>query len=115
MDLQNVIHNLSTIRGDTIQFGFEIVGYEGDLTSAYFSVKKETTDEEYSFQKSLGDGIEKIDTGKWKVRVSPEDTEDLPTGTYYYDLQIGVPNGNVNNIYTILKGKFNVTYDVTRV
>ncbi len=114
MNFQNVDNNLRTVRGDTVQFAFEIENFTDELASAFFSVKKELTDSNYAFQKSLNDGISLVETGKWKVRIAPEDTENLPTGTYYYDLQIGVANGDKVDIYTILKGKFDIAFDVTR-
>ena len=98
MDFQNVECNLTTIRGDTLQFAFEIENFTDNLASAFFSVKKDVTDENYVFQKSLNDGISLIDTGKWKVKIDPTDTEYVPTGTFYYDLQIGVNNGNAVDI-----------------
>lgn len=114
MNFQNVENNIRTIRGDTAQFAFEIENFTDELASAFFSVKKDVNDANYIFQKSLDDGITLMETGKWKVRIAPEDTENLPTGTYYYDLQIGVTSGDTVDIYTILKGKFDIAYDVTR-
>lgn len=101
--------NLKTIRGDTFAFAIEIEGLEQDLDTCYFSCKKNIDDEEYTFQKSLDDGIEKIETGKYRIRVAPEDTKDKDTGIYYYDLQIGV-NGDV---HTVLRGQLTIEAEIT--
>ena len=49
-------------RGDTLDFKFDVEGAEADLSSAFFSCKKDPNDDEYIFQKSLGDGIVKVST-----------------------------------------------------
>ena len=38
----------------------------------------------------LKSDVEKVETGKYKIRVAPDDTKTIETGNYYYDLQIGV-------------------------
>ena len=102
--------NLSMVRGDTLAFAIEIAGLDQDLDSAFFSCKLDARDNDYVFQKSLGEGISKVETGKYRVRVAPEDTENIEVGTYEYDLQIGA-NGD---IFTVLKGKLKVVMDITR-
>ena len=95
-------------RGDTISFGIEIEGLEQDLDTAFFTCRKNYTDPPI-FQKSLEGGITKQETGKYVVRVAPEDTKDIEPGQYHYDLEIGA-NGDV---YTILKGILEFEQDVT--
>ena len=102
--------NLAMIRGDTYAFGVEIEDLDQDLETAYFSCKNSADDEEYIFQKTLDDGISKVDTGKYRVRIAPEDTVNLSAKSYRYDLQIGV-NGD---IYTVLKGELTIAEDITR-
>lgn len=103
-------YNMSMIRGDTLSFGIEIDGLDQDLESAFFSCKQNYDDDGYVFQKSLADGITKVETGKYIVRVAPTDTKDIQSGKYYYDLEIGVNS----DIFTILKGILTVEPDVTR-
>ena len=110
MAKSNNIINLEMTRGDTKAFAVEIEGLDQDLDTAYLSCKHVAEDNEYVFQKSLGDGISKVETGKYRVRIAPADTENLDLGTYYYDLQIGV-NGD---IFTPMKGKLQLTYDITK-
>ena len=105
--------NLFMVRGDTFRFNLEIEGLEEDLTNAYFSCKKNKDDTAYIFQKSLGDGITKLqdtDTSKiYEVVVAPEDTETVDEGNYFYDLQIEV-NGEV---YTPLLAILKIEKDIT--
>lgn len=106
-------NNLFMVRGDTFRFKLEIEGLETDLSGAYFSCKKNKDDIAYIFQKSLGDGITKLedtDTSKiYEVVVAPEDTENVDEGNYFYDLQIEV-NGD---IFTPLLAILKIEKDVT--
>lgn len=102
--------NISMIRGNTVAFGMEFLDLDQDLDSAYFTVKP-SYDGEIVFQKSLGDGIEKVETGKYRLRIAPEDTEEVTPGMYYYDLVIGVNS----DVYTIITGILDIAYEVTEV
>lgn len=99
---------ITMTRGDTLAFGLEFEGLDQDLETAFFSCRKNHTDD-LAFQKSLGNGIYKVADGQYGVRVAPSDTKYLNPGKYYYDLQIGV-NGDV---FTILKGILELECDVT--
>lgn len=101
--------NLCMVRGDTLAFSFEVEGID-TLDTAYLSCKANADDENYVFQKSLTDGISLVETGKYRVRVAPEDTSNIEVGSYYYDLEIGANS----DIFTILKGILKVEQDVTR-
>lgn len=101
--------NIIMIRGDTVAFGMEIDGLDEDLDFCYFTCKENYTDEANLFQKSLGDGIKKIETGKYSIRIAPEDTKDAEAGMYFYDLTLGV-NGDV---FTVKNGVFCIKWDVT--
>lgn len=105
---------ITMTRGDTLSFGFELLdgneeAFSDDLASAFFTCKQNYTDAENVFQKSLGNGISKIGTGEYVVRVAPEDTADKEAGKYFYDLQIGINS----DIFTILKGVLEIEHDVT--
>ena len=101
--------NMNMIRGDTLAFGFAVEGVT-DIDKAFFSVKNAKDDGEYILQKSLNNGIVKVEDGKYSVRVAPSDTHDLEAGSYYYDLQLGV-NGD---IFTVLYGTLKIEADITR-
>lgn len=103
------MENLKMVRGDTLAFGFEVDGVKG-VDGVYFSVKKTKYDDEYILQKTLSDGVEVVESGKYSVRVAPSDTYNLEVGTYYYDLQIEA-NGDV---FTVLYGTLEIEADITR-
>ena len=112
MEYDNIYMN----RGDTLDFKFDVIGAEADLSSAFFSCKKDPNDDEYIFQKSLGDGIVKVSTAEdgtrtYSVTVDPSDTVDLEYKTYYYDLQIAFSESQV---YTPFKGLLKIDWDITR-
>lgn len=97
------------VRGDTLAFDMKLTDLAATVESIYFSVKRKAKDDEYVFQKSLDDGITETVTNTYRVRVAPEDTADLPAGTYSYDLQLGLGS----DIYTILMGNLTLKQDVT--
>lgn len=97
------------VRGDTLAFDMTLYDVEATVESIYFSCKKCPTDDEYVFQKSLGNGVTCVDTDVYRVRVAPADTASLPAGDYAYDLQLGLGA----DIYTILCGKLVLRQDVT--
>lgn len=106
-------NNMKMVRGDTLSFAIQYSFDEEtiqDLDTCYFSCKKNADDEEYIFQKSLDNGISKVADGQYRIRIAPEDTEDVEIGNYLYDLEIGL-NGDK---FTLLKGILKIDADVTR-
>lgn len=101
--------NLTMVRGDTLSFGIEYDGTTQDLDTAYFTCRNSESSENVIFQKSIGNGIEKVDTGVYIVRVAPSDTKYIEPGTYYYDFQISI-NGDV---FTLLIGALIIEQDAT--
>ena len=102
-------YQINMARGDTLSFGLEFEGLGQNLDSAYFTVKKNALDEEPIFQKSLNDGISKVEDYKYIVRIAPEDTATLDAGQYAFDVQVSA-NGDV---YTIMLGNLILSQDVT--
>ena len=103
--------NITMIMGDTLAFNVEVTDQNGDVItvdSAYFTCKKNVTDSEKAFQKSLGSGIIQSE-GLLTVRVAPEDTRSLDAGQYFYDMEIGVGS----DIYTLMRGTLSIEQDVT--
>lgn len=110
-------NDIRHIRGDTLSHQIFVENLHQDLESIYFTCRDSLNDNsEILFEKSLNDGItymyydEETDTRTYVVRLAPSDTNDLQSGTYYYDEQIEV-NGDV---FTIMKGKFIIEQDATR-
>ena len=99
---------ITMTRGDTMSFGIEIEGLEQDLETAFLTCRKNYYQDPV-FQKSLGSGITKHDTGQYVVRVAPEDTENLEPGKYFYDLELGVNGDKI----TVLKGILEIEQDTT--
>lgn len=104
--------NLEMTRGDTFGFGVSIIDLGTELDSAYFTVKNNYDDDTIIFEKTLDDGIvlDHVENNDYyyKVRIAPEDTENLEPRKYFYDFEISV-NGDR---YTLLKGVLDVEYDV---
>lgn len=101
--------NILLVKGDTYSSTFEINDLNQELDTAIFNVKEGLNNEdEILICKSLEDGIsvvgENNDLSKinYVVRLAPEDTKDLQSGIYYYELKIGVNS----DIFTIMKGEF---------
>lgn len=108
------MENLSMIKGDTFSFTIQIYDLEENLAEAYFSCKKNKSDETYIFQKSIGDGIELEETTdeyiSYRITVAPEDTNTIESGKYYYDLQLTTADGDV---FTPLNAVLTIIEDVT--
>ena len=101
--------NIQMVRGDTLSFGIVFDELNQDLDAAYFTVRSRETDEQI-LQKSIGDGIEKTATNKYRVRVAPSDTANEAPGVYNYDCEITVGD----DVYTILRGTIELLQDETR-
>lgn len=101
--------DLKVVRGDTFSNTIIVEGLGQNLEAIQFTCKSGLNDnDEEIFTKELNDGItlieynEEEDIRKYAIRVAPEDTEDVQSGTYYYDIRIKVNF----DVFTIMKGKF---------
>ena len=111
----SIKRDISMVRGDTLSFGFQITGLEGERPDEiYFSCKEHLEDTSYVFSIQLGAGIEKrsydsqTDTLTYGVRVAPELTENVDFGKYFYDLQLDINE----DILTLMKGKLSIEWEV---
>ena len=108
--------NFEMIRGDTLSFAFAVEFDDAPqkLEKADFTCKTNLDDDDVVFNKELEKGINFVKQDGTKlyyiVRIAPEDTKNLETGMYYYDLQIEL-NGDV---FTLLNGALKIEGDVTR-
>lgn len=91
-------------QGDEFSFTVTFKNLQEDLTTFNMGVKKEYTDETLLVNKSLGNGISKISTGKYRVDFSPEETQALTPDFYVYDLRFTL--GSV--VFTPLYGYLNI-------
>ena len=105
--------NISMIRGDTEaikvscrdESGTDIPLVEGDIV--YFTVKRSTNTEEKILQKIVTEFTE----GVALITIFPEDTRELKTGIYNYDIQLNRANGQVKTI--IPPSTFTINAEVT--
>lgn len=77
----------SVKRGSTFSFIVTFKNLNQDVTTMNFGVKEEYTDESMIINKTIGNGITQIETGKYKVDFSTTDILSLDAGMYVYDLR----------------------------
>ena len=105
---QVVKNNVKMVRGDTGEIELSLTlddgtAVEPDAYSAVFSLKKNIDDIATIMQKTFADG---------KISFSHTDTNNLPYGTYVYDVQVELIEDN--SVHTIGYHSFVVLADVTR-
>ena len=91
-------------QGDEFTFTVTFKNLQEDLTTFVMGVKKEYTDDTMLIQKSLGDGITKISTGKYRIDFSPTETGALTPDFYVYDLRMTIGS----TVFTPLYGYLNI-------
>lgn len=96
----------------------------GDTARLNVSIKNSTLDEDYilaeddmltlTVKKTVKDSdylLQKVLTGSSSFTIDPKDTENLPYGSYKYDVQLTTAAGDV---YTVIEpSSFAITYEVT--
>lgn len=87
-------------QGDQFSFTVTFTNLQEDLTTFELGVKKEYTDTTMLIEKSLGNGITKIDTGKYRIDFTPAETKVLEPNYYVYDLRMTLGS----TVYTPLYG-----------
>ncbi len=95
------------LRGDTAEFDVNITqdGVPLENYEAVFSVKKTLKDRTYLFQKPITNG---------HIRIEHSDTQDLPYGNYYYDIQVHIDDGTAEGQYVSLPpNRYILMADVT--
>lgn len=104
--------DIKLTRGDSFGFNFEVADSNDEevtLDAVHFSCKEKPTDTTYIFQKTIGNGITKLSEGYY-VKIDPADTENLEYKAYYYDLEVTIGD----DVFTFLKGKLDIKWDVTK-
>lgn len=111
-----IIRNLEMVRADTMSFGFQVKGLQGQRPNfVQFSCKNSLEDSEYLFAVSLNDTIDvrsydaEKDILTYSVRIPPEKTAGLAEGRYFYDLEMRV-NGDT---ITLMIGRLEIIEQVT--
>lgn len=91
-------------QGDEFSFTVTFKNLQEDLTNFVMGVKLDYTDTSMLIQKSLGNGITKISTGKYRVDFLPSETGALSPNFYVYDLRLSVGS----TVFTPLYGYLNI-------
>lgn len=91
--------DLEFTRGDTKKFKFRLRDKNkqpielAPTDKLYLTAKKDPNSNAIIFQKTIGNGIELKEDGYYHVTINPDDTNQLPYGTYGYDVQITTVTG----------------------
>lgn len=91
-------------QGDQFSFTVTFKNLQEDLTTFKLGVKREYQDEELLVEKSLGNGISKISTGKYRIDFTPAETQALTPNFYVYDLRMTLGS----TVFTPLYGYINI-------
>lgn len=109
-----MVQGIEIVRGTTVPISLEVTDANGNLyaladgEAILFGIKKEATDAAAIFVKAAEAGTE---VGQYKILITPEDTLDLATGQYYYD--VGLATGG--DYYNIIEpSPFMILPNVTK-
>lgn len=91
-------------QGDQFSFTVSFKNLQEDLTAFNMGVKLNYTDEEMLITKGLGNGITKVETGKYRVDFTPAETKSLNPNLYVYDLRLSIGS----TVFTPLYGYLNI-------
>ena len=91
-------------QGDQFSFTVTFKNLQQDLTTFKMGVKLKYTDEDLLIEKSLGNGITKLETGKYKIDFTPSETRRLNPNYYVYDLRLTIDT----MVFTPLYGYLNI-------
>lgn len=94
-------------QGDEFSFTITFKNLQEDLTTFTMGVKLDYNGT-MLLTKSLGNGISKIDTGKYRVDFTPAETQALSPNLYIYDLRLTLGN----TVFTPLFGYLNIMESV---
>lgn len=110
-------NNIRHVKGDTFSCALVVEDLGQDLDEVLFTCKDSANDNaETLFQCKLNDGISLVeydaenDIRKYAIRVSPEKTIGLQSGTYYYSEEVQVNS----DVFTIMRGRFVLEQDYSR-
>lgn len=111
---ENIDNAIRFFRGDTYTVNLYVLT-DGSITNltdynAILSAKTEQTDTDYVINIHSSNAVVDTLTGKITFTFNPSDTEDLSSGSYYYDVQIS----NGTSVYTLLSDTLELKPDITR-
>ena len=114
------IKRLSLVRGDSANYGVTFKRADGSLYNiknwtVFFTLKEDYTlsDDLAALQVIVTafDDTTSGTSGSANIPIAPADTTDLNPGQYDFDISVCTAD---DENYTVLKGKYDLEYDVTR-
>ena len=91
----------SVKQGDQFSFTVTFTNLQEDLTTFTMGVKLDYNSD-MLITKSIGNGITKIDTGKYRIDFTPAETGSLKPNYYVYDLRMTLGNTVFTPLYGYL-------------
>ena len=115
MNIEVVEQDYTIVRGNTFTITTTVRDTDGniiDLTDydAYFTLRNDYLDLTEDPLLTITGTISSPTTGVLIINILPTNTDSLELTSYYYDIVI--TNGSNNN-YTLYKGLFSLTYNIT--
>lgn len=91
-------------QGDQFSFTVTFKNLQEDLTTFNMGVKLKYEDENMLITKGLGNGVTRIETGKYRIDFTPAETKSLEPNFYVYDLRLSIGS----TVFTPLYGYLNI-------
>lgn len=83
------------------------------LDKAWWTIKERMNDRKFVVQKTLGNGVEQVDTNDdrfiYTFALYPEDTENLTSGEYVYDIRVKINDSK----FTVMHGNMTILPSIT--
>lgn len=93
--------NFKIKKGDEFSFSVAFKNLTKEPNEILFGVKSEYNNKDYDLLLKVGEGIQRLDSYKYVVRISPEECNKLKINNYVYDLRFKIDD----TIKTPLSGK----------
>lgn len=112
-NLQPKTFAIAQTRGDTRGYKFQRIDMEGAIITEapdkmFVTFKKSYNDKSFVFQKTL-DELYMDEEGWWHFTIAPEDTNNLPYGKYYGDIERII----ADDVKTIARGTLTLLEEAT--
>ena len=104
MEKKEMLRIFNVKQGDQFSFTITFTNLQEDLTTFVMGVKQDYNDQTMLVEKSLGNGITKIETGKYRIDFTPSETQALSPNLYIYDLRLTIGT----TVFTPLYGYLNI-------
>lgn len=103
---------IDIVKGNSLRFVISLVNATKCCDKVIFTIKETINDTTPAIQKTLNNGITRIDDCNYTIEIKPEDSKKLDGDSYYlYDLVI-VRGFEVK---TIASGKMHVLENITQL